>query len=61
MNRNDPEHPDQLERKGQIRLMADMGRRDVPKRREPKPDRGADDLPLFAQNDDRQLDIEGPK
>ena len=45
MKRNDPEHPDQLESKGQIRLMADMGRRDVPKRREPKPDRGADDLP----------------
>jgi hypothetical protein len=56
-----PQHPDELERKGQIRLMSDLGRRDVPRHREPKPDRGADDLPLFAQTDDRQLEIEGPK
>ena len=55
------EHPDQLERKGQIRLMSDLGTREVPKRREKGPDKGTDDLPLFAQNDDRQLEIEGPK
>ena len=57
----DSEHPDALESKGQIRLMSDLGPREVPKHREPKPDRGADDLPLFAQTDDRQLEIEGPK
>jgi hypothetical protein len=55
------EHPDTLEAKGQIRLMSDLGPRRVPKWRERGPDRGADDLPLFAQNDDRQLEIEGPK
>ena len=57
----DPQHLDQLECKGQQRLDVDLGPREVPKHREPKPDRGADDLPLFAQRDDRQLDIEGPK
>ncbi len=59
--KREEESPDQLERKGQMRLMTDLGPREVPKWREPKPDRGADDLPLFAQNDDRQLEIEGPK
>ena len=57
----DPEHPDILESKGQQRLDVDLGPRRVPKWREPKPDRGADDLPLFAPNDERQLEIEGPK
>ena len=55
------EHPDQLESRGQIRLISDLGPRQIPKHREKRPDKGADDLPLFAQNDDRQLDIEGPK
>ena len=40
MKRNDPEHPDQLENRGQIRLMADMGPRRIPKWRESKPDKG---------------------
>ena len=53
------EHPDILEGRGQQRLDVDLGPREVPKRREPKPDRGADDLPLFAQTDDRQLEIQG--
>ena len=57
----DSEHPDALESKGQIRLMSDLGPREVPKWREKGPDKGADDLPLFAENDDRQLEIEGPK
>ena len=57
----DPQHPDYLERKGQQRLDVDLGPREVPKNKEPKPDKGTDDLPLFAQNDDRQLEIEGPK
>ncbi len=52
------EHPDALESRGQQRLDVDLGLRAVPKRREPKPDRGADDLPLFAR-DDRQLKIQG--
>jgi hypothetical protein len=41
--------------------MSDLGLREVPKWREKGPDKGADDLPLFAENDDRQLEIEGPK
>ncbi len=57
----DLQHPDQLERKGQQRLDVGLGPREVPKRREPKPDRGADDLPLFAQTDDRQIEIQGEK
>ena len=61
MNRNDPEHPDQLERKGQIRLMADMGPREVPKWREKGPDKGHADLPLFDTPDAPQLEIEGLK
>ncbi len=44
MKRNDPEHPDVLESRGQMRLMSDLGPREVPKWRKPKPDRGADDL-----------------
>ena len=59
--KREEESPDQLERKGQMRLMTDLGPREVPRRREKGPDKGADDLPLFAQNDDRQLEIEGPK
>ncbi len=61
MKRNNPETPDQLEAKGQQRLDVDLGPREVPKWREKGPDKGTDDLPLFAQNDDRQLEIEGPK
>ena len=59
--KREEEHPDVLEAKGQMRLMTDLGPREVPKWREKGPDKGADDLPLFAQNDDRQLEIEGPK
>ena len=55
------EHPDVLERKGQQRLDVDLGPRRVPMRREKGPDKGVSDLPLFAQTDDRQLEIEGPK
>ena len=53
----DSEHPDVLERKGQTRLMADLGPREVPKRREKRPDKGHMDLPLFEQEDERQLRI----
>ena len=59
--KREEEHPDALESKGQMRLMTDLGPRAVPKWREKGPDKGTDDLPLFAQNDDRQLEIEGPK
>ena len=55
------ESPDVLESRGQMRLMTDLGPREVPKWRKQGPDKGTDDLPLFAQNDDRQLEIEGPK
>ena len=55
------EHPDVLEGRGQQRLDVDLGPREVPKWRKKGPDRGTDDLPLFAQNDDRQLEIEGPQ
>ena len=59
--KREEEHPDVLEAKGQIRLMTDLGPREVPKWRKKGSDKGTDDLPLFAQKDDRQLDIEGPK
>ena len=59
--KREEEHPDALEAKGQQRLDVDLGPREVPKHREKGPDKGADDLPLFAQIDDRQLEIEGPK
>ena len=47
-----PENPDTLEAKGQMRLVTDFGPREVPKRREPKPDKGTDGLPLFEQPDE---------
>ena len=57
MKRETVEHPDILEAKGQKRLIQDLGPRQVPKRREPKPDKGTDGLPLFEQPDERQLDL----
>ncbi len=55
-----PEHPDQLEAKGQTRLGMNLGPREVPERREQRPDKGTGDLPLFNQPDERQLQIEAP-
>lgn len=40
---------------GQPRLLMELGQAQVPKRREPKPDRGHADLPLFDQPDTRQM------
>ncbi len=60
MKRENLEHPDILEAKGQQRLIQDLGRREVPKRREPKPDKGTDGLPLFEQPDERQMELESP-
>lgn len=45
-------------RKGQQRLDVDLGPCEVPKRREPKPDSGHADLPLFNTSDDRQTEIQ---
>ena len=55
MKRETGKHPDQLEAVGQKRLIQDLGPREVPKRREPKPDKGTDGLPLFEQEDERQF------
>ncbi len=57
MKRETLEHPDQLEAVGQKRLIQNLGPREVPKRqdRDKGPDRGTADLPLFEQEDERQL------
>ncbi len=59
--KREEESPDALEAKGQMRLITDLGPRSVPKWRKKGSDKGHADLPLFTQNDDRQLDIKGPR
>ncbi len=60
MKREDADHPDQLEAKGQMRLVDNLGHREVPKRREKRPDKGTDGLPLFEQPDERQIKLDSP-
>ena len=38
--------------------MTDLGPRGIPEHRESKPDKGVDGLPLFDQEDERQLRME---